>query len=68
MSASPRPGSSWLGQNYDKLALATVLCLLLASAILLVSKTTRRKNHPSPIPAFRRVGRGGRLIPWISRP
>ncbi len=25
MSASPRPGASWLGQNYDKLALATVL-------------------------------------------
>jgi hypothetical protein len=52
MSASPRPGASWLGQNYDKLALAVVLVLLLASAGLLLTKTTEAQKSSVEDPSL----------------
>lgn len=44
MSGRLRPGNSWFGQNYDKLALAIVLALLLGSAILLLTWTTQAQQ------------------------
>ncbi len=39
-----RPGASWLGQSYDKLALVIVLALLLLSAIFLLFRTNQAKQ------------------------
>lgn len=63
MSASPRPGSSWLGQNYDKLALALVLCLLLASAGLLLSKTTQAQQSSIADPSLQAGWKGRSVDP-----
>ncbi len=39
-----RPGASWLGQSYDKLALVVVLALLLLSAVFLLFRTNQAKQ------------------------
>lgn len=44
MSAARRPGASWLGQSYDKLALALVLALLLLSAVILLAWTNKAQQ------------------------
>ena len=52
MSSARRPGASWLGQSYDKLALAVVLALLLVSAAILIALTGKARRDQGAQPGL----------------
>lgn len=51
MTSVRRPSSNWLGQNYDKLALAISLVLLLLSSLFLVLRIGADRNETSKVMA-----------------
>ena len=63
MNTSGRPGPSWIGQSYDKLALALVLGLLLISAAILLAWTHRAQHAVAADPSLQQGWTGKAATP-----